>query len=122
MLSEVICAAIAEYGQEILKDLIKAFNEADQEIAKEYLLVCIAHISKEHPSDEVYFLFKNAFRNMKNVKVIAEVLGDYGDGRAIPLLRGYILKDLGKIDKDTFNLVRAVIKKLGGEIDDLVQK
>lgn len=120
MLSEVICAAIAEYGQEILENLIKTFNEIDQEIVKEYLLICIAHISKERQSDEVYFLFKNAFRSMKNVKVVAEVLGDYGDGRAIPLLRGYILKNLGKTDKDTFNLVRAVIKKLGGEIDDLV--
>lgn len=120
MLSEVICAAIAEYGQEIQKDLIKTFNDADQELVKEYLLICIAHVSRGYQSDEVYFLFKNAFRSMKNVKVVAEVLGDYGDGRAIPLLRGYILKNLGKIDKDTFNLVRAVIKKLGGEIDDLV--
>ena len=120
MISEAICAAIIEYGDEILKDLIKSFNEAEHELIKEYLLICIAEISKEHPSDEVFFLLKNAFRVFENIKVAAEVLGDYGDGRAIPMLRGYIIKNNNKIDKDTFNLIRAVIKKLGGEIDDLV--
>lgn len=120
MISEAICAAIVEYGSTILDDLIKTFNETDNELVKEYLLVCISDISKEHPSDNVFYLLKNAFRSMDNKKVAAEVIGDYGDGRAIPLLRGYIQRNTDKIDKDTFNLVRAVIKKLGGEIDDLV--
>ncbi len=120
MISEAICAAITEYGDEILKDLIKSFNEAEDEIIKEYLLICIAEISKEHPSDEVFFLLKSAFRVLKNIKVAAEVLGDYGDGRAIPMLRGYVIKHTNTIDRDTFNLIRAVIKKLGGEINDLV--
>ncbi len=120
MISEAICAAIIEYGDEILRDLIKSFNEAEQELIKEYLLICIAEISKRHPSDEVFFLLKNAFRVLENKKVAAEVLGDYGDGRAIAMLRGYIIKNDKKIDKETFDLIRAVIKKLGGEIDDLV--
>lgn len=120
MISEAICSAIVEYGSIILEDLIKTFNETDIELVKEYLLVCISEISKEHPSDNVFYLLKNAFRSMNNKKVAAEVIGDYGDGRAIPLLRGYIQRNTDKIDKDTFNLVRAVIKKLGGEIDDLV--
>ena len=120
MISEAICAAITEYGDEILKDLIKSFNEAEHELVKEYLLICIADISKEHPSDEVFSLLKSAFRVLKNIKVAAEVLGDYGDGRAIPMLRGHIVKNINEIDRDTFNLIRAVIKKLGGEIDDLV--
>lgn len=120
LISEAICAAITEYGDEILKDLIKSFNQAEQELVKEYLLICIADISKEHPSDEVFFLLKSAFRVLKNIKVVAEVLGDYGDGRAIPMLRGYIIKNTSIIDRDTFNLIKAVIKKLGGEIDDLI--
>ncbi|QNU68726.1 hypothetical protein EHE19_003155 [Ruminiclostridium herbifermentans] len=120
MISEAVRIAISEYGDEILQDLIKAFNEAEHESAKEHLLICIAEISKDHPSDEVYYLLKSAFRVLNNIKVAAEVLGDYGDGRAIPMLRGYVIKNNNKIDKDTFNLIRAVIKKLGGEIDDLV--
>ena len=120
MLSEAICAAITEYGDEILKDLLESFNKAENESVKEYLLICIAEISKDHPSDEVFFLLKSAFRILKNIKVSAEVLGDYGDGRAIPMLRGYVIKNTNEIDRDTFNLLRAVIKKLGGEINDLV--
>jgi hypothetical protein len=120
VISETVRIAINEYGVEILQDLIRGFHEVEQESAKEHLLICIAEISKDHPSDEVYFLLKSAFRVLKNKKVTAEVLGDYGDGRAIPMLRGYIIKNNNNIDKDSFNLIRAVIKKLGGEIDDLV--
>ncbi len=119
MISEAICAAIIEYGDGILNQLIKSFNEAKHELIKENLLICIAEISKEHPSDEVFLLLKNAFRVLENIKMVAEVLGDYGDGRAIPMLRGYIIKNTNQIDKETLNLIIAVIKKLGGEIDDL---
>lgn len=122
MISEAICAAITEYEDTILEELFKTFNETDQEEVRENLLICVAEISREHPSDEIFLFFKNAFRVVSNIKIIAEVLGDYGDGRAIPMLRGYILKNMDSIDKDTFNLMRAVIKKLGGEIKDLVYK
>ncbi len=122
MISEAICAAITEYEDTILQELIKTFHETDQEVVRENLLICVAEISSEHPSDEAFFFFKNAFRAISNIQLAAEVLGDYGDGRAIPLLRGYILKNLNDIDKDTFNHLRAVIKKLGGEINDLMYK
>ncbi|PYG87997.1 hypothetical protein LY28_01707 [Ruminiclostridium sufflavum DSM 19573] len=119
VISEAVCAAVIEYGNKILKRLVETFNSTDKENVKEYLLICIAEISREYPSDEVFFLLKNAFRGMKNIRMAAEVLGDYGDGRAIPLLRGHILKNMSSMDKDTLNLIIAVIKKLGGEIEDL---
>lgn len=120
MISEAICAAIAQYEDTILEDLIKTFNTTNQELVQEHLLICIAEISKEHQSDEIFYFLKNAFKVVANLNLIVEVLGDYGDGRAIPLLRGYILKNIKDMDKATFNHMRAVIKKLGGEIDDLV--
>lgn len=120
MLSDSICSAIIEYGKEILDDLFRTFDNLDEDLLKENLLVCIAGISKDNPSDEVFFFLKSAFRTFKDIRIIVEVLGDYGDGRAIPMLRGYITKNADKLDKETFNLVIAIIKKLGGEIDDLV--
>jgi len=122
MISEAICAAIAQYDDTILEDLIKTFHATNQALVKEYILTCVAEISKEHPSDEIFYFLKNAFKVVSNLKLAVEVLGDYGDGRAIPLLRGHILKNINEMDKDTFNHMRAVIKKLGGEIDDLVYK
>jgi HEAT repeat protein len=119
MISEAICAAIVEYDKSILPDVIKAFHAAESQETKEHLLTCVAEISRENRSDEVFYFLKNAFRVLTNLRLAAEVLGDYGDGRAIPLLRGYILKNIKEMDKTTFNHLRAVIKKLGGEIDDL---
>lgn len=121
MISEAICAAIVEYGESILSDLIKAFDATDQQIVKEQLLVCVAEISseKDYKSNEIFYFFKNAFRVVSNLILAVEILGDYGDGRAIPLLRGYILKNIREIDMTTFNHMVAVIKKLGGDIDDL---
>ena len=120
MISEAICAAIALYDDTILEDLINTFNSTDQALVQEHLLTCVVEISKEHRSDEIFYFLKNAFRVVSNLKLSVEVLGDYGDGRAIPLLRGYVLKNIKEMDKATFNHMRAVIKKLGGEIDDLV--
>lgn len=120
MLSEVICAAIVEYQAFILPDVINAFNNTKVQEIKEHLLTCVSEISRKNRSDEVFYFFKNAFRVLKNLKLVVEVLGDYGDGRAIPLLRGYILKNKDEIDKATFDHIRAIIKKLGGEIDDLI--
>jgi len=119
-ISEAICAAIVEYDVDILEDLIKAFNATQQPEVQEYLLTCVGEISKENQSDEIFYFLKHAFRVVSNIKVAAEVIGDYGDGRAIPLLRGYILKNIKELDRVTFNHIRGVIKKLGGEIDDLV--
>jgi hypothetical protein len=122
MISEALCAAISMYDNTILEDLIKVFNETDQALVQEYLLTCVAEISKEYKSDEIFYFLKNAFSDLLNLELLVEIFGDYGDGRAIPLLRGYILKNINEMDKNSFNHMRAVIKKLGGEINDLVYK
>ncbi|WP_024832269.1 hypothetical protein [Ruminiclostridium josui] len=122
MISEAICAAIVAYGVSILDNVINAFDTTDDQTAKEHFLVCVAEICNDnkYKSDEVFYFMKNAFRTISNLNLIVEILGDYGDGRAIPLLRGYVLKNIDKIDSATFNHMRAIIKKLGGEIDDLI--
>ncbi len=122
MISEAICTAIVAYGVSILNDIINAFSKVDNQTAKEHFLACVAEICSEntYKSDEVFYFMKNAFRTISNLNLIVEILGDYGDGRAIPLLRGYVLKNIDKIDTATFNHMRAIIKKLGGDIEDLI--
>lgn len=120
MVAEAICAAIVEYQGDILEELIKTFHATRQAEVQEHILVCVAEISKDRQSDEIFGFLKHAFRVISNLKLAAEVLGDYGDGRAIPLLRGYVLKNIKAMDRSTLNHMRAVIKKLGGEIDDLI--
>ncbi len=122
MISEAICAAIVAYGVSILDDVINAFGTTQDQTTKEHFLGCVAEICNEnmYKSDEVFYFMKNAFRTVSNLNLIVEILGDYGDGRAIPLLRGYVLKNIDKIDSATFNQMRAIIKKLGGDIEDLI--
>ena len=120
MISEAICAAITMYDDTILEDLIKTFHTTNQDLVQEYLLTCVAEISKTHQSDNIFYFLKNAFNVISNMKLAVEILGDYGDARAIPFLRGYVLKNIKEMDQATFNYIRAVIKKLGGEINDLV--
>lgn len=119
MLSEAVCAAISEYGAGVLEDLYRAFGSEEQEAVKEYLITCVAEISKGYRSEELFHFLKDAFKVMKNLTLIAEIIGDYGDPRAIPFLRGFVQKNVNKMDKATFNHLRAIIKKLGGEIKDL---
>lgn len=119
LIAEAICSAIIQYDKEILEDLMKTFHASNSDQVQEFLLICIAEITKEYKSDEVFQFLKNAFRVVSNLKMAVEILGDYGDSRAIPMLRGYVLKNIKDLDKSTFNNIRAVIKKLGGEINDL---
>ncbi len=119
MIAEAVCAAIVEYNQDIIDDLIKTFHASEQNEVREHVLSCVAEIAREYKSDEIFNFLKNAFRVLSNIKLTLEILGDYGDGRAIPLLRGYIVKNINEMDKNTFNHIRAIIKKLGGEINDL---
>ncbi|OPX45472.1 hypothetical protein CLHUN_08420 [Ruminiclostridium hungatei] len=120
LVTEAICAAIVEYQGDILEELMKTFHATRQAEVQEHILVCVAEISREKQSDEIFYFLKHAFRVISNLKLAVEILGDYGDGRAIPLLRGYVLKNIKAMDRSALNHMRAVIKKLGGDIDDLV--
>lgn len=122
MVLEAVCAAIAEYDTDIVEDLINSFNNTDLQSVQEHLLICVAEISRQrrYKADEIFYFLKNAFRTISNLKLTVEILGDYGDSRAIQFLRGYVLKNIKELDRVTFNQIRAVIKKLGGEIGDLV--
>ena len=53
-------------------------------------------------------------------KVIASIcLGDYGDGRAVTLLKSYIDRHMHEIDRQFFYETLSSIKRLGGDIKDI---
>ena len=53
-------------------------------------------------------------------KVIAAIcLGDYGDGRAVPLLKSYLDRHIREIDRQFFYETISAIKRLGGDISDI---
>ncbi|HHW47561.1 MAG TPA: hypothetical protein GXX14_02960 [Clostridiaceae bacterium] len=88
--------------------------------AHEYLMMALADIGAGNKSDKIYRCLKSAFLRMQNKILGASCLATYGDGRAIPALRGYIEKNRNTIDMETFFEIKSAIDKLGGTTDDLI--
>lgn len=85
----------------------------------EYLLIALTQIGSDNQTEEIYQCMRRVFRAMEH-KVIASVcLGDYGDGRAVPLLKGYLDRHIHEVDRQFFYETLSAIKKLGGDIRDI---
>ncbi|HEX2946256.1 MAG TPA: hypothetical protein VHT96_09920 [Clostridia bacterium] len=85
----------------------------------EYLLMALSETGRSNKSEKVYNCLKNSFLNMPKKTVAADSLAKYGDGRAVPAIRGFIKKNSGKLDKDTFYDLVSAVRHLGGNTDDL---
>lgn len=87
--------------------------------AYEYAVIALAEVGRKQPSDRVFLCLRECFRKMERKIIGAICLGDYGDGRAIPTLRGYVERFLAQIDRQLFYEILSAIKRLGGDISDL---
>lgn len=87
--------------------------------AVEYLLMALTDIGRKNRNDKIYSYLKKSFLKASEKLVAASCLGNYGDGRAIPSLRGFLEKNTPTLDKETFCEIVTAIKHLGGRIDDL---
>ena len=85
----------------------------------EYLLIALTDIGKDHPGEVIYQCLKNSFLTMENQTIGTICLGDYGDGRAVAFLRGWVLKHPEVTDKGILSEIYSSIKRLGGQYDDL---
>jgi hypothetical protein len=120
LMAEEITGAVANLGAFAANPVISRL-EAVEVVgeAEEYLLQILMRIGKEKKSEVIFRCLKDTFRKMNNKVIGAMCLGDYGDGRAIPALRGYVEKNIGTIDRETFMEIKAAVQRLGGSIDDM---
>lgn len=120
LLMESITSAIKQYGNKAL-DTVMKFIEKQEEIdfRTEYLIMILPDLSSGNKSDIVYKLLKASFTKMENKILAASALAEYGDGRAVPVLRGYIEKNLHTIDRETFYEIKKAVEALGGSLGDL---
>ncbi len=120
LICETITDALTAIGSSCIDAIIRKLDEGVvPDTAKEYLLIALAELAKNNRSDKAYARLKKSFREMPDKSVPATCLANYGDGRAIPALRGYLEKNIHNIDKDTFYDVAAAVSQLGGKTDDL---
>ena len=85
----------------------------------EDLVVMLTNIGKERKSDELYNALRLAFRGMTNKIYAVICFADYGDDRAVPMLKNYINRHQKDISRDLFYEMMSAIQNLGGDIEDV---
>jgi hypothetical protein len=119
---ESIKQALVDIGERALMPVFNSINDAPHiGVRQEYLIMALSEAGKYHKSDFLYKCLKDSFLRMRNKVIGALCLAGYGDGRAVPALRGYILKNYTRMDRNSFGDILWAIKELGGEIQDLKQ-
>ena len=108
-------------GKMVPELLFRLENASDIKLGGgyEYLLIFLAQIGVVEPSEEIFQALKSAFRNMGNKVIAVLCLGDYGDGRAVPMIKSYLDRNIREMDRQFFYESQSVIKKLGGDISDI---
>lgn len=120
LMFETVKDALVDIGSPALEGIADALESGKYtQTVAEYLLMAFAEIGKNNRSDKVYTQLKKAFLKMPEKLIAANCLGVYGDGRAIPVLRGYIDKNSQSLDRETFYEILSAIKKLGGNTEDI---
>ena len=85
----------------------------------EDLVVMLTNIGKEKKSEEIYNALRLAFRSMTNKIYAVICLADYGDDRAVPMLKNYINRHQSDISRELFYEMMSAIQNLGGDIEDI---
>lgn len=120
LLYEKVGAALRNIGKPAIDGIIKAMeSRAPDSPQNEHLMSALADAASRSRSEAAYRCLKNTFLNMSNKAVGAYCLGNYGDGRAVPALRGYLLKNRKDLDKETFFDIVSAVNRLGGDSGDL---
>ena len=55
----------------------------------------------------------------RSIRCVAKKDPDYGDGRAIPMLKGYVNRNKDTISRDLFYEIMSAVQNLGGDISDI---
>ena len=119
-LVEEITDALISIGEPCTDKLIEELDRTDNiDYVHEYLLTALVKIGRSNRNDRIYRCIKSTFLKMEDKVLGAICVGDYGDGRAIPLLKGYAEKNIGRLDRQTYLEIKAAVKRLGGIVDDM---
>jgi len=119
-----VIETLALIGRAAVPAIVDRLNSLeDFGVLDEYFLMCLTKIEAKtldkDAYEAVYRCLKNSFLRMKNKGFGAICLGDFGDGRAIPALRGYVQKNRDSIDFETYCDINSAVIRLGGNMDDI---
>lgn len=123
---DFVADSVAEYIEafpdESIPLIIDILNEHKEDGLTgpcEDLVIMLTRIGKEEQCDEIYNALRSAFRYMSNKIYAVICLADYGDDRAVPMLKSYINRNQSTIDRDLFYEIMSAVQALGGDISDI---
>ncbi len=123
---EYVADVIAEYaesmGDAITEELRHILDGAETIRAggpEESILIALAKAGSKHRTEETYQSLRAAFRKAERKIIGALCLGDYGDERAVSLLKNYLDRNNQRVDREFFYEALTIIRKLGGDISDI---
>lgn len=122
LLADSMKTFCVDFGATIVPELLARIDLAmtsDLTGPFEYLIIYLTEIGIQEPSEEIFRCLKEAFRKMEHKVIGAICLGDYGDGRAIPLLKSYLERHIHEIDRQFFYETLSAIHRLGGDTKDI---
>lgn len=116
------CTAVGPEAARVLAEHVEAAAREDGPPLAgpvDYMLIAIADIGREHRDERLFQCLRTGFRRMEHKAVGAICLGDYGDGRAVTTLKGFLDRHEGHIDRQTFYETMNAIRRLGGVTSDI---
>ncbi|MBR1798031.1 MAG: hypothetical protein IJ757_08515 [Clostridiales bacterium] len=121
-----VADSIAEYIESFPEESVPAIitrleehKDDGMEGPCEDLVVMLTNIGKEKKSEDIYNALRLAFRSMTNKIYAVICFADYGDDRAVPMLKNYINRHQGDISRELFYEMMSAIQNLGGDIEDI---
>ena len=112
--------AIRVIGGPILETLICLVENSEKKGALyAYLMLTIGKMASENKSERMYRLLKDYFRKSETKVIESSALAVYGDGRAIPAIRGYVEQNLDDLSYWEYSQLKENVSILGGDMTDL---
>jgi hypothetical protein len=120
--ADSIAEYIESFPDEAPAKLIERLKEHQDDCMEgpcEDLVVMLTNIGKEKKTEEIYDALRMAFRSMTNKIYAVICFADYGDDRAVPMLKNYINRHQTDISRELFYEMMSAIQNLGGNIEDI---
>lgn len=120
LLKEKARQALIDIGKQAIPFLEK--NLSGKDILSDddfHIVIALINIDSERKTDSVFQILKQSFRKTSDKALAARCLSDYGDGRAVPMLRSYLVKNIANLDENIIFELQGAILKLGGSTEGL---
>jgi len=117
---EHIEEALKNVGAGIIQPVLERLETSKFGKVEKMLLYVLASVGSMAKEDRIYLKLRDAFREMEEKIPAVICLSVYGDGRAVPMLRGFLKKYTGILSGDLFYEIIGSIRNLGGETEEFM--